>query len=296
MSVTVLSFFFRWAKLRGAMCPHLLFFEPISECMVLGILAAWSAHTLFGFDPLSFFLVHLLCWFLLDWSLLRIVQNGALPFNKFEFLVSEKLFLKSYVIYKKGVISDPLGQTLSLACSEHGFLLKFVLFWKVGMDGRHVTTVGRPRGSIYITNYIACCIVGKELSQPAVTVGRPLGSRNHSHISCRSCGFFVKSVLRTCMSVLFGIPPSSGDQKSFASSGVGWQSQWTTWKWKPNCDNSNRAKDYTLRRLFVCVLRKTVHRHSNSKFPSVMRKFLGNKTLNAVRGTQVKRKTVCMPN
>ena len=55
------------------------------------------------------------------------------------------------------VINDPLGQTHSLACSEHCFRLKFVLFWKLGTDGRHVqkqlslpaVTVGRPRGSIY---------------------------------------------------------------------------------------------------------------------------------------------------
>ena len=34
------------------------------------------------------------------------------------------------------VINDPLGQTHSLASSEHCFRFKFVLFWKVGMDRR----------------------------------------------------------------------------------------------------------------------------------------------------------------
>ena len=52
-------------------------------------------------------------------------------------------------------MNDPLGQSQSLASSEHCFRLKFVLFWKVGMDGRHVR---------------------KQLSLPAVTVGRPSGS------------------------------------------------------------------------------------------------------------------------
>ena len=38
--------------------------------------------------------------------------------------------------YKTGVINDPLGQTHILASSEHCFRLKFVLFCKVGTDGR----------------------------------------------------------------------------------------------------------------------------------------------------------------
>ena len=61
------------------------------------------------------------------------------------------------VIRKKTcVINDPLGQTHSLASSEHCFRWKFALFWKVGTDGRRVqkqwslraVTVGWPRGSI----------------------------------------------------------------------------------------------------------------------------------------------------
>ena len=37
---------------------------------------------------------------------------------------------------KKGVINDLLGQTHSLASSEHCSRWKFVLFLKVGTDGR----------------------------------------------------------------------------------------------------------------------------------------------------------------
>ena len=37
---------------------------------------------------------------------------------------------------KTGVINDPLGQTHSLASSEHCFRLKFVSLWKVGTGGR----------------------------------------------------------------------------------------------------------------------------------------------------------------
>ena len=80
----------RWVKLRKAMVPlwqSLL--EPLSECILLGLLAAWSVFYLFRWDPLSFFLLHILIWFLMDWVLIHVVQNGSLPFNKFEFLVCD---------------------------------------------------------------------------------------------------------------------------------------------------------------------------------------------------------------
>lgn len=86
------SFYFqarliRWAKLRVAMVPTTILLEPLSECMVLGALAAWSASLLFAWDPLVFYLVHILCWFLSDWLLLTIVQHGSMPFHKFEFVI-----------------------------------------------------------------------------------------------------------------------------------------------------------------------------------------------------------------
>merc|ERR1712038_2232867 len=77
----------RWIKLRSAMVPHTILLEPLSECMLSGGLAALSAYILFRCDPVCFWLVHILAWFICDWILIHIVQNGALPFNKFEFLV-----------------------------------------------------------------------------------------------------------------------------------------------------------------------------------------------------------------
>lgn len=67
-------FNFSWAKLRIAMVPAMILLEPISECMLLGALAAWAANWLFGWDPLVLYLVHVLLWFLLDSLLLSIVQ------------------------------------------------------------------------------------------------------------------------------------------------------------------------------------------------------------------------------
>jgi len=77
----------RWAKLRIAMVPATILLEPISECMVLGAMAAWATYWLFACDPIVVYLLHILCWFLLDWILLSIVQNGPLPFNKFEYVL-----------------------------------------------------------------------------------------------------------------------------------------------------------------------------------------------------------------
>ncbi|XP_045482619.1 ceramide glucosyltransferase-B [Harmonia axyridis] len=78
----------RWAKLRVAMVPLVIIFEPLSECMVIGALAAWASSVLFQWDSLAFYLIHVLLWFICDWILLTTVQNGSLPFNKFDFLVA----------------------------------------------------------------------------------------------------------------------------------------------------------------------------------------------------------------
>lgn len=77
----------RWAKLRVAMVPYTILLEPLSECVVIGACASWAVWFLFSWDPLVFYLVHVLVWFLLDWILLSIIQNGSLPFNKFDFVI-----------------------------------------------------------------------------------------------------------------------------------------------------------------------------------------------------------------
>ena len=62
-----------------AMVPHTILLEPMSECMIVGALASWSVNILFHWDPLPFYLVHILIWFLSDWILLSVVQVN---FNK----------------------------------------------------------------------------------------------------------------------------------------------------------------------------------------------------------------------
>jgi len=78
----------RWAKLRFAMVPHTILLEPLSECLILGIIASWALNFLFSLDPFAVYLFHILTWFLLDFLLLSIIQNGPLPFNKSQFVVA----------------------------------------------------------------------------------------------------------------------------------------------------------------------------------------------------------------
>jgi ceramide glucosyltransferase len=56
------------------MVPFTVFLEPFSECMLAGALASLASYILFRTDPVCFYLVHVLCWFLADWILIHIVQ------------------------------------------------------------------------------------------------------------------------------------------------------------------------------------------------------------------------------
>ena len=60
--------------MRVAMVPYTILLEPLSECVVIGACASWAIWFLFRWDPLVFYLVHVLVWFLLDWILLSIIQ------------------------------------------------------------------------------------------------------------------------------------------------------------------------------------------------------------------------------
>lgn len=78
----------RWIKLRFAMVPQWTLLEPFSECMLLGLLGAMSISFLWAIDPFAIFLFHVLIWFLCDYKLLCIVQNGPLTFSKTDFIVA----------------------------------------------------------------------------------------------------------------------------------------------------------------------------------------------------------------
>ncbi|GAU88156.1 hypothetical protein RvY_00904 [Ramazzottius varieornatus] len=78
----------RWAKLRFAMVPLATLLEPFQECVLLGILASLAVSFLTDMSALGIFLLHVITWFLLDWTLLRTVQFHRLSYSKLDFIIS----------------------------------------------------------------------------------------------------------------------------------------------------------------------------------------------------------------
>ena len=64
----------RWAKLRASVVPVCMILEPISECLFLSLMIAWSCAILFTWSPVVVIAVHCLIWFILDYILIRTIQ------------------------------------------------------------------------------------------------------------------------------------------------------------------------------------------------------------------------------
>lgn len=78
----------RWLRLRLNMMPLVSgFLEPLTEVIPLGIYGAWCLNRFLGINPFIFFPVHIGLWLVSDYIQLRMVQNGPLPFSKFEFIL-----------------------------------------------------------------------------------------------------------------------------------------------------------------------------------------------------------------
>ncbi|CAG0886321.1 unnamed protein product [Darwinula stevensoni] len=84
---TFLARISRWAQYRYASKPLRFVLEPFLECLFLGLEGAWAARMLFGWNPLLFFSLHVLIWFILDLILIKVVNGGHMPVNMFQFLV-----------------------------------------------------------------------------------------------------------------------------------------------------------------------------------------------------------------
>lgn len=77
----------RWCKLRLKLTVA-AWLEPMQECFMLGLATSWTVNYLFGWNSLVFFLIHVLGWFICDYIVLSIAQNGRLPFSKCEYLIA----------------------------------------------------------------------------------------------------------------------------------------------------------------------------------------------------------------
>ncbi|CAH3173135.1 unnamed protein product [Porites evermanni] len=71
----------RWTRLRLTMEPFPAIFEPLTESVVIGLLASWAMSYLWEFSAALMFIKHILVWFVLDFILLRCIQgpNNPLP-------------------------------------------------------------------------------------------------------------------------------------------------------------------------------------------------------------------------
>lgn len=78
------------------MIPHMILLEPLSECFVLGAMASWAISYLSQIDPFAVYLFHILLWFLLDYTLLLIIQVCSLILVK-TFGSAEHMFFFVYL-------------------------------------------------------------------------------------------------------------------------------------------------------------------------------------------------------
>ena len=60
--------------MRSALVPFTASLEPLSECMLLGLLTSLAVMVLFKWSGVAFFFVHTLLWFILDYTLLKSIQ------------------------------------------------------------------------------------------------------------------------------------------------------------------------------------------------------------------------------
>ncbi|KAB7505471.1 Ceramide glucosyltransferase, partial [Armadillidium nasatum] len=99
----------RWCKLRVSMVPHTLVLEPITECVLLGLIGSWAGMVLLRADFLTFFLFHTLAWLFFDWIMLNIVQCS---------FMSERDVILLYIFwitYMSFITIDP--SYISTACA-----------------------------------------------------------------------------------------------------------------------------------------------------------------------------------
>ncbi|XP_061433426.1 ceramide glucosyltransferase-like [Lethenteron reissneri] len=78
----------RWARLRFHMLPQTVLLEPVSECILAGMITSAAANLALGAPVPVFLAAHGLAWMLLDYLRLRLIQGGPLPFSKVDFTLA----------------------------------------------------------------------------------------------------------------------------------------------------------------------------------------------------------------
>ncbi|KAA0193340.1 Ceramide glucosyltransferase-B [Fasciolopsis buskii] len=148
----------RWLRLRVRMIPFVAgVLEPLSEAITIGLLFAVSLNYLFEL-PISYvLLVHFTVWILLDYTLLRSLQNGRLPF-------SFPMFLLAWLSRE---------------------LLVYVIFIRA-LYNPSVITWGRYSYRVHMggtTTRIPPSISPRRVHKPSVTSSDLNGHQNHTMVS-----------------------------------------------------------------------------------------------------------------
>ena len=94
------GFYCRWTRLRLTMEPFPAIFEPLTESVVIGLLASWAMSYLWEFSAALMFIKHILVWFVLDFILLRCVQGVS----EFSLLVDSVLEINFWVWSSAGPV------------------------------------------------------------------------------------------------------------------------------------------------------------------------------------------------
>ncbi len=68
----------RWIRVRKRMTLAATLIEPLTESLLLGVLASWAACTLCGWPRWLFFIMHELAWISTDLAVYRALNGGGL--------------------------------------------------------------------------------------------------------------------------------------------------------------------------------------------------------------------------
>ncbi|KAM3178483.1 hypothetical protein ACTXT7_002503 [Hymenolepis weldensis] len=96
----------RWLRLRLNMLTIVAaLFEPMIECLNLGVLMIFSLGYLFGISGFTTMAVHIAFWMTLDYFLLRFVQGGSPPFSIVTFFFAWwAREILTYFVYFKAIL------------------------------------------------------------------------------------------------------------------------------------------------------------------------------------------------
>ena len=69
----------RWGRIRKSQAPVAFLLEPLTGCMVSGILGAWATHAILGAAMSGFMIGHIVVWSACDGLMIRRLSGKPHP-------------------------------------------------------------------------------------------------------------------------------------------------------------------------------------------------------------------------